>query len=215
MSQWMRDSFVAAELGDAVAEREVDGAVDLLVEEGVLHVARDAGVAADPELAEAPRALVGVERLEQEVLVRLGGRVDDPAALEAQADAAHLAAAVDGRELGERDRALGRVLDRAAEELAARDVRAAGVDLHRAPGDGQPEVGLGADDPHLLGGVEAVGVALHALALGVPVEQAGAVEEVRELLRRHARVLRERRRRVLAADPRPARAVNMRSNAGR
>ena len=51
---------------------------------------------------------------------------------------------------------------------------------------------LVADDPHLLGGVEAVGVALHALALGVPVAQAGAVEEVGEL--------------VASPCPRPARA---------
>ena len=60
---------------------------------------------------------------------------------------------------------------------------------------------LVADDPHLGGRVEQVGVALHAVALGVPVEQAGAVEELGELLRRHAGVLRERRCRELAADP--------------
>ena len=62
------------------------GAVDLLVEEGVLHVPGDPRVAADPELTEPSRALVLVERREQEVLVGVGRRVDDLAALEAQAD---------------------------------------------------------------------------------------------------------------------------------
>src|SRR5215218_6204081 len=62
----------AADLREAVAEREMDRAVDLLVEEGVLHVPRDAGVAADSELSEPARALVAVEQLVQELLVQLG-----------------------------------------------------------------------------------------------------------------------------------------------
>ena len=72
-----RRAVDSAEIGVAVPEREVDRAVHLLVEERVLHVARDAGVAADPELAEPARARVGVERLYQGILVRLGRRVDD------------------------------------------------------------------------------------------------------------------------------------------
>ena len=102
----------AAHVGEAEAEREVHRAVDLLVEVHVAHVARDAGVGTDPELADAPRALVGVERLEQERLLGVGGGVDDPSALEAQPDPAQLAPAPELRELGERDRALGGVLDR-------------------------------------------------------------------------------------------------------
>src|SRR6476646_4227307 len=102
----------AAHVGQAVAEREVDGAVDLLVEERVLHVPRDAGIAADPELAEAAGALVEVELLEQELLVRLRRGVDDVPALEPEPDTAYLAAAVDGRKLPEDDLALGRILDR-------------------------------------------------------------------------------------------------------
>jgi hypothetical protein len=113
----------------------VGGAVDLLVEERVLHVARDPRVAADPELSEPPRAFVLVERRDQEVLVGVGGGVHHSAALEAEPYARELAARVDRRELGERDRALGRILDRTAEELSARDVRAASIDLHRPAGD--------------------------------------------------------------------------------
>ena len=44
------------------------------------------GIAADPELAEPARALVGVEHAEQELLVGRRARLDDPAALEAEAD---------------------------------------------------------------------------------------------------------------------------------
>ena len=77
MSQWMRRLVLAAEVGHPVAEREVDGAVDLLVEQRVAHVARDPGVAADAELPQPPRPLVGVEHLDQVVLVRLRGGVDD------------------------------------------------------------------------------------------------------------------------------------------
>src|SRR5262245_23320695 len=61
----------SSHLGKAVAERQVDGAVDLLVEQRVLHVACDARVAADSELAEEPRSLVTVEDLVQERLVHL------------------------------------------------------------------------------------------------------------------------------------------------
>ena len=59
--------------------REVDRAADLLVEQDLLREAVDAVVGADPELAEPARALVGVEHLDQELLVALGGRVDDSA----------------------------------------------------------------------------------------------------------------------------------------
>ena len=79
MSQWMRARVQAADLREAGADREVDRALHLLVEERVPHVPLDARVAADPELAEPPRALVGVERAEQELLVAGRGCLDDRA----------------------------------------------------------------------------------------------------------------------------------------
>src|ERR687887_650545 len=190
-----------ADLGETVSEREMDRAVDLLVEERVLHVLRDSRVAADPELAEAPRAVVEVEHLDQEVLVRLRRGVHDLAVLEAEPDALDLASAVDRWELGKRDRAGRRVLERRVEELPARDVGAACVDEPRAAGEAQRQIRAVGGDPDLVRGVEALRVAAHALSLGVPVEQARAVEEVLELGERHPRVLRERRRGELTADP--------------
>ena len=79
MSQWMRDSFVPPMSGMPLPEREVHRPVDLLVEQRVAHVPGDARVAADAELAEAPRPGVGVEHLDEVRLVRLRGRVDDGA----------------------------------------------------------------------------------------------------------------------------------------
>src|SRR5262249_11316502 len=99
---------LAADLREAGADRQVDRPLDLLVEECVLHVPLDAGVAADSELAEPPCALVGVEHAEQELLVRGRRRLDDRAALEAEADAADLVADVAGRVLGVGDDALRR-----------------------------------------------------------------------------------------------------------
>src|SRR4029450_9994759 len=72
----------AADLRQAVAEREVGGAVDLLVEERVLHVAGHPGVPADAELAEAAGALVQVEHLRQELPIARCGGLDDHARLE-------------------------------------------------------------------------------------------------------------------------------------
>src|SRR5690348_5015205 len=54
----------AADVREAVPKRQVDRAVDLLVEQRVLHEARDARVAADAELAEPARALVPVQHSE-------------------------------------------------------------------------------------------------------------------------------------------------------
>src|SRR5215211_6409885 len=105
-----------ADVVEAEAERDVDGAVHLLVEVDVPHVAGDPGVAADPELADPAGALVGVERLEQEVFFALRGRLDDPALREAEADAPELAAVPHRREPGEVDRSLSRRLHRADKE---------------------------------------------------------------------------------------------------
>src|SRR4029079_5143553 len=64
-----------ADVRHTVAQRKVHRSVDLLVEERVAHVPGDARVAADAELAEAPRAGVGVEHLDEVRLGRLPGRV--------------------------------------------------------------------------------------------------------------------------------------------
>src|SRR5215213_8539252 len=183
-------------------EGEVDGAGDLLVEQRVLHVPRDPRVAADAELAEHAGAGVGVEDREQELLVRGGAGVDDAAALEPEPRAADLVAVVHGRELGERYEPFGRVLERREEDLAAGKVDVAVVDRALAPLDAEQQVGPGPDEPHLGRGIEAVGDPAHPLGLGIPVQEARREEKVLERGRRHRRILRERRRRELAGDPR-------------
>src|SRR5437870_3478166 len=80
-----------AEVREAAADRQVDGPVDLLVEERVLHVTRDPRIAADAELPEPTRSLVDVERLQQELLVRLRRGLHDAAGLEHEADPRQLA----------------------------------------------------------------------------------------------------------------------------
>src|SRR5438132_2277509 len=192
---------LAADFRQAVSQRKMDRPVDLLVEERVLHVLRDARVAADAELAERARAVVAVEGLDQELLVVIGRGVDDAPFLEAEPDSGHLAAGVDGRKLREGDRSGGRVLEGRVEELPARHVGATGVHLALASFEAEREVRPLGDDLHLARVVEVLGVVAHPLALGVPVEQAGTVEEVLEAAQRHPRFLRKRRRRVLAADP--------------
>ena len=69
------------------------------------------------------------------------------------------------------------VLDRRVEELTARHIRTAGVDLGFPPGEAEPEICLLADEPYFVSGVEAGGVSRHAVALRVPIQKAGAVEE--------------------------------------
>ena len=64
MSQWIWLTFVPPISATPFPRATCAGAVDLLVEERVLHVACDARVAADAELADAPRTLVQVEHLE-------------------------------------------------------------------------------------------------------------------------------------------------------
>ena len=94
MSQWTAELFCAAGLGVAHPDRHVHGAADLLVEQDLLGAGGDPVVRADAELAEAARAVVGVEHLVQEVLALLGRGVHDLAVLEGEAHAGHLAAAV-------------------------------------------------------------------------------------------------------------------------
>src|SRR5262245_43495810 len=107
---------------DAGADREMDRPVHLLVEKRVLHVALDAGVAADAELTEHTSTFIDVERPHQYLFVRSGRRFHDTAALVSHAHAVDDLRILDSRVLGEGDETLGRVLDRTVENLAARHV---------------------------------------------------------------------------------------------
>src|SRR5581483_6466037 len=118
----------AARGGVRVADREMHGAVDLLVEPDVAHEALDARVAADAELAEPAGAFVRAARLDQELLVRPCARLDDPTAFEHEARTFDLRPVVHGRELAELDHAVRRVLDGRVEDLSARHVDVTVVD---------------------------------------------------------------------------------------
>src|SRR5579872_1872424 len=89
-----------------VADGQVDRAVDLLVEADVLGEPLDPWVAADSQLPEPTRPLVGVERAEQELLTTAGARLDDSPSLEDKAHADDLVPEVDGGELAEADDAV-------------------------------------------------------------------------------------------------------------
>ena len=175
--------------------------VDLLVEQRVLHEPRDARIAADAELSDAARASSrsSISTGSPPATRRTRRRPDRP---RSAGGAPHRAARVRRGELDERDRALGGVLHRREEELSAGQVRAARVDLRLTSFEAQLQVGLCSDDLHLLRGVEPLGVVAHPLALRVPVEETGAEQEVFVVPERHTRVLGERRRRIVAADPR-------------
>ncbi len=125
----------------------------------------------------------------------------ESAVLEPQARAVDIPALVVGGILGEGDEPVRRVLDRRVEDLARGHVRVGGGDPPLASFEAELEIGVLADDPHLLRAVEALRDLLHLALERVPVDQDGAIEEVLELLERHARVLGERRGRVLTADP--------------
>ena len=104
------------------------GAGHLLVEQGRAGGAVDAGVGADPELAEEARAGVGGQRGLEVVLAARGAGRRHLAVLERELDVRdeHAARARGDREA---DRPVGRVLERAGEDLAARHVApAVGVD---------------------------------------------------------------------------------------
>ena len=103
-------------------------------------------------------------------------------------------AEVHGRELRVGDHALGRVLDRAVEDLAVGHVAEAGRDDALAAVDPERQVGVRADDVHRAPAVEALLDLAHPLLLGVPVEQAGVVDELLVLRQRHRRPPRRRPR---------------------
>ena len=122
----------AAGLRIRLAEREVDGAADLLVEQDRADRAVDPEVGADPELAEDAGAVVGVERRLQVGVAALGARGHHAALAELERHVLDHHAARRRRDR-EADPALGRVLVRAGEDLAGRHVAlAVGVDPRAA-----------------------------------------------------------------------------------
>src|SRR3712207_3580731 len=113
----MQGRFVrAAGLRVGAAEREVDGAADLLVEQDLADGAVDARVRADAELADAAGAVVGGERRLQDLVSALRARRDDGALPELEFDPGDLDAARARGDV-EPDAALGRRLDGAGEYL--------------------------------------------------------------------------------------------------
>ena len=201
MSQWTALTFVPPMNGKPLPSARWIVPSIFSSKSDVLRVPLDARIAADAELAEHPGAVVGVERLQQEVLVRRGRRFHDTTILEAETDVLEGAAAVGSRVLRERDRAARRVLDRAVEDLAARHVRADRIHVAGTALEAEGEIGPVTLDPDVAGGVEVGADLPHALGQRFPVDEHRAVEEVLVRPEPHARVLRERRRRELAADP--------------
>ena len=158
MPQWMADVFVPPRYSKPPPSATCTVPFIFFVEVDVAHVAVDAGIAADAQLADAAGTVIGVERLEQEVFFDRGGGIDDPAFREAKTNAPQLPTAPLRRKLGKGDRSLRRRLHGAEEELSARHVPSARVDVRSSPGHGQPQVGAFAHDPYLLGLAEEVGV---------------------------------------------------------
>src|SRR4051812_14335530 len=193
----------AAGLGVAGPEREVEVPADLLVEEDLLGARLDAVVRPDAELAEAARTIVGVERLEQQLLPRRRARVRDLSVLEPEGHAADLPARVGGRER-ERDHAVRGVLDRTGEELAVGHVVVPVAGHPGAARDVQGDVGArGVLEADLLLAIHPLGEPLDGVGLALPrgyrilvVGEAGAEEEVLEARQRHAGVRRIRLRGV-------------------
>ena len=124
---------------------------------------------------------------EQHLLVRPRRGLDDLAAFVAHPDALDEVGLLVGGVLEEADDPLGRLLDRAVEDLAAGHVGVAVVDSPFRPSRLKLRSVSAPTMRTSLAAVEAVGDPLHLLALGVPVEQDGAVQEVLEAGQAHAR----------------------------
>ena len=146
MSQCTADSFVAAGLGIGAAERQVDGAADLLVEQDRPGRPVDAGVRADPDLAQQAGARVGVQR-RQQVLLRRARRARPPRGPSRNSSSIPATSTPRGLDgIVKRIRPSAESSTRAGEDLARRHVAlAVGVDPGAA-GDAEPQVGaLGLD----------------------------------------------------------------------
>ena len=173
MSQWIALVVLAAGERVRVADREVDRAVDLLVERDVLHEALDAGVAADPELAEPPRARRRCRACAAGTPRPLGADASTiRALLEDEPHAVDLVPVVDGRELA-RTRSRPRPSPRSASRRPRRPACSRARRRPRRCGRRADSVRSvpAPDDPHLVRVVEDVGDAPHPLGLGVPVAQ--------------------------------------------
>ena len=176
-----RRLVLAAEQRERAAEREVARAADLLVEERVADGALHHLVRADRELADAARALVGVDARDQLLLAERGRRVDDDAGLEAQAHVAVGAAVLQRRHV-EQDLALDAALRRTAEDLAVGQVRLARARLPRTALDVDAQIGAGRDDVQLAHAREPVDQPLVALAERAPGgDRVGLVEQQRRV----------------------------------
>ena len=151
-----------------------------------------------PSSAEAAGACIRVERLLEGLVASFGRRFDDLPA--AQDEPGPLDRA---RREVEHDLALDGVLDGAVVDLAAGDVHVAGVHRTAAAGEAQAQVGAVADDAHLLGAIEPLEHGAHALGLGIPVAEAGVVEDVLVLGEREAGLAGEPRRGEVAAHSAP------------
>src|SRR5436305_13666253 len=112
----------ATELLERGSEGDMHRPADLLVEKRVVGKPVDLVVQPERDLAEPSRALVQVEHRVEEVAAAAGLRVDDPALLEAQADAVDLAPLKQRGEC-ERDLAFGLPLEGARVDLAVGQAR--------------------------------------------------------------------------------------------
>src|SRR5262249_17271067 len=132
----------------AVAERHVDGAADLFIEEDVANALLDAEVVAKGKFTKVTRALVELEHL-REIVLALGRRgLGDAPALEAQSDILN-AAAVDCAGNGEANMPLRAIFVRTGEELSAGEIALAVAVAERTPGKVQAQIGIGAHDTGL------------------------------------------------------------------
>src|SRR3954469_20000246 len=145
------------------AEREVDGAADLLVEEDVTGEDPDRLVEAEGEPAAPARAVVDADHLAQEGLPAARSGVDNLSGLEAKTHVVDLAC-VEDRGVGERDLALDAGFERCREDLAVGQVLLPLGRDPRAVLDRHSQIGPLCDDPELTLGAEEIGEPHEAVA---------------------------------------------------
>ena len=192
----------SADLGIAGADREVDRAGHLLVVEDVPHRPRDAGVAADPELADEARALVDVERGQRARPRPAPPTPPRPVPCGRSAGSPRRARSPAGRERR------SRIVPSAESSRGEKKNSPPGMftwPSSTSPLRPRSDRCRSVSSPTMRtwsAVVEPGEQPVHRLRLRVPVAQARAVEEVLERGQRHPRLLGERVGRELAADPR-------------
>ena len=107
----------SAGLRVAATDRHMDCSADLLVEQDLAGAAVDPVIGPDSKLTQTSGAWVGVEKLNQELLSALGASIYDEPRFEVKPHPGDLAAA-DHRRQVKAHLALGRILNRAGEELS-------------------------------------------------------------------------------------------------